>query len=96
MRHSVMILVLMACVGCAGTQSGAAFTIRPAAHAPDPRALTPNKAAEHEANLQRAIQRATEQQESEDGLQLKCPGRVFEDVTSCVTVPHFEFIVVCE
>lgn len=97
-RYTMLLPALMACVGCAGTQSGAAFSIRPPATDYGP--LPPNRAAEHEANLQRALDSAIEQQEAEDGLHLKCHERRFEDVVdcppgaSCCTV--MGFIKVCE
>jgi hypothetical protein len=69
MRY-MMLLALTACMGCVGEQTRQAFTLRPPARDYGP--LPPNHAAEHEANLQRALERATEQQEADDGLQLKC------------------------
>lgn len=98
MRRYIMLLSLAACVGCAGTQSGAAFTIRPPARdlGPPP----PNLAAVHEENLQRALDRAVEKQEAEDGLLLQCHERKFEDVVSCppgaACCTVMGFITVCD
>ncbi len=98
MRRYIMLLSLAACVGCAGTQSGAAFTIRPPAR--DPRPPPPDLAAVHEENLLRALDRATEQQESDDGLQLHCRERKFEDVVDCpagaACCTVMGFITVCD
>lgn len=96
MRYSkgIHVALLMACVGCAGTQSGAAFTIRPPARDPGP--PPPDLAAVHEENLRHALDRAAEKQEAEDGLLLHCHARKFEDKYPNLLQTQFTVIQVCD
>ena len=70
-RVTALFLLLLS--ACAGTQSGAAFTLRAPATPDVPVALTPNKSGDHARELADSIERSIEAQEDRDRADQRVP-----------------------